>query len=80
MPGHKKAGSIRGNDLFWILDRFQKGSFSEAQLQSLFTDAGFGSWDAERSIRRVELAVVLDRLVDPFRSRAVDHQGNFKSP
>jgi hypothetical protein len=80
MPGHKKAGSIRGNDLFWILDRFQKGSFSEAQLQNLFSDAGFGSWNAERSIRRVELAVVLDRLVDPFRSRAVDHQGNFKSP
>ena len=79
MPRHKKAGAVSGFDLFWILNQFKNEAFTETQLQNVFTDAGFGAWNAERLIRRIELAVVLDRMVDPFRLRPVDHQGNISS-
>ncbi|MBM3431617.1 MAG: FAD-dependent oxidoreductase [Bacteroidetes bacterium] len=71
---------VMGKDLIWVLDQFRTGTFTAGQVSELFESAGFSSWSADRPVRRIEVAVALDRLADPFRSRAVNHQGNIISP
>ncbi len=73
-------GSLSGRDLLWLLDRFRPGQIQEVQLKDLYAASGFSNWDLNRPVRRLELAVTLDRLVDPFGSRAVNHQGIIISP
>jgi hypothetical protein len=73
-------GFLSGRDLLWLLDKFRPGQIQEVQVKEVYASAGFPNWDLNRPVRRLELAVALDRLVDPFGSKAVDHQGNFKSP
>ena len=73
-------GLLSGRDLLWLLDKFRPGRIQEVQLKEVYASAGFPNWDLNRPVRRLELAVALDRLVDPFGSKAVDYQGNFKSP
>jgi hypothetical protein len=34
----------------------------------------------DRPVTRVELAVILDRIADPFRRLDIGHQGNFTKP
>ncbi|MDP4206997.1 MAG: FAD-dependent oxidoreductase, partial [Bacteroidota bacterium] len=36
------------------------------------------SFNAERNIRKIEVAVLLDKLIDPFNQKDVDLTGNFK--
>lgn len=69
---------VTGKDLIWILDQLRPGTYTEGQLIEMFESAGFSSWTADRAVRRIELAVALDRLADPFRSRGVDHQGKIQ--
>lgn len=72
-------GSLSGRDLLWLLDRFRPGQIQEVQLKDLYAASGFSNWDLNRPVRRLELAVTLDRLVDPFGSKGVNHQGNILS-
>lgn len=71
---------VTGKDLIWVLDQLIPGTLTVGHVRELFDSAGFASWDADRTVRRIEVAVALDRLADPFRSRAVNHQGNIISP
>jgi hypothetical protein len=71
---------VTGKDLIWILEQFRPGTLTVGQMTEMFESAGFSSWSADRPVRRLELAVTLDRLVDPFGSRAVNHQGIIISP
>ena len=38
---------------------------------------GLKNFDGKRNITRAELAVLLDKTMDPFNMKQVDHQGNF---
>ena len=80
LPKQPSYSVINGEGLLWVLDQLQPGRSHEVSLIELFSSSGFAGWYRERPIRRIELAVALDRLVDPFRSRSVDHLGNLTSP
>ncbi|MFM7672473.1 MAG: FAD-dependent oxidoreductase [Bacteroidota bacterium] len=72
-------GSVSGRDLLWLLDQFRPGQIQEVQVKDLYAASGFSNWDLNRPVRRLELAVALDRLADPFGSKGVNHQGNILS-
>ena len=78
-PGRDMLAVVTGRDLLWVLESFTDSKPSEQRLNEIYVDAGFPSWDPNRSLRRIELAVVLDRWVNPFRLRSVNHQGNISS-
>jgi len=77
--GRDTLSVVTGRDLLWVLEAFTKSKPSEQRLNEIYVDAGFPSWDPNRSLRRIELAVVLDRWVNPFRFRSINHQGNISS-
>ena len=78
-PGRDMLAVVTGLDLLWVLESFTDSKPSEQRLNEIYADAGFPSWDPNRSLRRIELAVVLDRWVNPFRLRSINHQGNISS-
>ena len=78
-PGRDMLAVVTGRDLLWVLEAFTSVTPSENRLKEIYADAGFPSWDPNRSLRRIELAVVLDRWVNPFRFRSINHQGNISS-
>jgi hypothetical protein len=78
-PGRDMLAVVTGRDLLWVLESFTDSKPSEQRLNEIYVDAGFPSWDPNRSLRRIELAVVLDRWVNPFRLRSINHQGNISS-
>lgn len=80
LPSREAAAFFSGADLTWLLEQMRPGMLQANTLNDLFKESGFAEWSADRPIRRIEFAVAIDRLADPFRSKAVDHQGNFKSP
>ena len=43
---------------------------------SIWTGIGLTDFNPDRVITRLEAAVVLDALIDPFSMFAVDYQGN----
>ena len=77
--GRDMLAVVTGLDLLWVLESFTDSKPSEQRLNEIYVDAGFPSWDPNRSLRRIELAVVLDRWVNPFRLRSINHQGNISS-
>lgn len=50
----------------------------ENQLESLWTIWGLNNFDLKRDITRMEFAVILDKTINPFRLKKVDHLGYFK--
>lgn len=73
-------GEVTGRDLMWIVDQVRPGEYKTKQFENLFAESRFWPWSYERSIKRIELAVALDRFLNPFHAKAVDHQGNILSP
>ncbi len=49
------------------------------RLTQSWTDAGLKELDLNRSIKRFEAAVMIDKWLKPFETGAVDHLGNFKN-
>ncbi len=49
----------------------------EAQVIKAWGEAGFADVDPTGSLSRIECAVVIDAVLDPFNSYEVDIQGNF---
>lgn len=80
LPKQESSSLVRGTDLLWVLGQLQPGKDHATEIVGLFVQSGFGVWSLDRPIRRIELAVALDRLADPFHAKAVDHQGKFVSP
>lgn len=74
-PERNPEALVTGKELLWVLEQFLHAAPSIDQLRSIYAQAGFPEWAVDRPLRRIELAVVLDRWVDPFRIWAVDHQG-----
>lgn len=74
-PDRKSEAVVTGKELLWVLEQFLHVAPSIERLRSIYAQAGFPEWEVDRPLRRIELAVVLDRWVDPFQLWAVDHQG-----
>lgn len=53
---------------------------SAMQVRSSWTNWGLANFSLERPITRRELAILLDKVVDPFSNLVVNHQGNYTSP
>lgn len=71
-------------DLFKIIALQQsslKNTTAEnvARFQKTWTDAGLKELNLNRSIKRFEAAVMIDKYLKPFETSAVDHLGNFKN-
>ncbi len=50
-----------------------------ARLQKSWTDAGLKELDLNRSIKRFEAAVMINKWLKPFETSAVNHLGNFRN-
>jgi hypothetical protein len=46
-------------------------------VQASWVSWGLRSFDLARPLKREELAVLLDKTIDPFNLFEVDHNGNF---
>lgn len=53
---------------------------SNAQVSSSWTTWGLSNYNPERAITKRELAILLDKIVDPFSTFSVNHLGNYTSP
>lgn len=53
---------------------------SPESIRSAWQEWGFSDLRMDRPVTRVELAVILDRIADPFRRLDIGHQGNFTKP
>ena len=53
---------------------------SNAQVSSSWTTWGLSNYNPERAITKRELAILLDKIVDPFSTFPVNHLGNYTSP
>lgn len=53
--------------------------FLERGVEGKWQEWGLKNYDPARHIRRAELAVLLDRTLDPFTKKAIDHNGNFEN-
>lgn len=49
----------------------------QEQITTAWKTWGFGTFSAEAPITRVQFAQLLDATADPFRSRQINHQGQF---
>ena len=53
---------------------------SNAQVSSSWTTWGLSNYNPERAITKRELAILLDKIIDPFSTFSVNHLGNYTSP
>ncbi|MEN9858364.1 MAG: hypothetical protein RIT50_486 [Bacteroidota bacterium] len=53
---------------------------SNEQVSSSWTTWGLSNYNPERAITKRELAILLDKIVDPFSTFPVNHLGNYTSP
>ncbi len=53
---------------------------SNAQVSSSWTTWGLSNYNPERAITKRELAILLDKIIDPFYTFSVNHLGNYTSP
>ena len=49
-----------------------------AQTSDWWTSLGLTNYDSDRNITRLEAAVVVDAIIDPFNMLGVDYNGNFR--
>ncbi|WP_220494854.1 FAD-dependent oxidoreductase [Lacibacter sediminis] len=66
-----------------VLQKNNKWNFlNRSELQRQISDEwanwGFANFDPQRSITRLELAVLLDTVINPFQLKEVDHEGHYK--
>ena len=54
-----------------------KKDFSAAGLQDKWREWQLENFDQNRSITRMELAVLLDKMINPFMLKPINHQGYF---
>lgn len=57
---------------------FSNISELQKQIEAKWSGWGFNNFDLQRSITRLELAVLLDTIIDPFQLKEVDHEGHYK--
>jgi FAD dependent oxidoreductase len=50
----------------------------QKQIEASWSNWGFSNFDLQRSITRLELAVLLDTIINPFQLKEVDHEGHYK--
>ena len=50
----------------------------QQQLAAKWSSWGFTNFDPQRNITRLELAVLLDAVINPFQLKEVDHDGHYK--
>ena len=53
------------------------GVEDNVDLQQIWTDFEFGDLNPDQPITRKQFALLLDKMVDPFHTKQVDHFGNF---
>ncbi len=53
---------------------------TSAVFQKSWADAGLLDYNLNRAVKRFEIAVMLDKCLNPFENSAVNHNGNFKQP
>ncbi|MDA0196443.1 MAG: FAD-dependent oxidoreductase [Bacteroidetes bacterium] len=66
-----------GIELIATLDELT-GRKMKIDLKSSWTEFGLSNFNSERNITRTELAVLLDKSIDPFQLKQPDHDGYFK--
>ena len=50
----------------------------QQQLAAKWSSWGFTNFNLQRNITRLELAVLLDAVINPFQLKEVDHEGHYK--
>ena len=70
------------NDLFTIIGNAissnkKKKSPTAAYFQKSWIDAGFTNMNMNRAIKRFEVAVMLEKWLNPFETALIDYNGNF---
>lgn len=57
--------------------RFVDDAQLQQQLNKAWSDWGFGVWQGQNAITRIQMAKLLDATVDPFHLKAVNHLGEW---
>ena len=57
---------------------FSRKHLLEKQVADKWNQWGFQDFDLQRNITRLELAVLLDKTIDPFSLKEVNHNGDYK--
>jgi hypothetical protein len=57
---------------------FSSSDALQQQIASKWNSWGFQNFDPQRPVTRLELAVLLDTIIDPFKLKEVDHEGHYK--
>ena len=57
---------------------FLNSSQLQKQIAAQWQNWGFVNFNLQRSITRLELAVLLDAVINPFQLKAIDHEGHYK--
>lgn len=57
---------------------FSNSSELQKQIAALWANWGFVNFDPQRSITRLELAVLFDTIVNPFQLKEIDLEGHYK--
>lgn len=77
----KKANSpLTINDALELIDTLSKTeriSFSKERVKTLWKEFGFKNFDLTRNIKRGEMAVLIDQVLNPFYNKPVDIKGKF---
>lgn len=69
----------KAESLLIDLNRFMKpdDSLEMPDLSKLWMDFQLGTYDKDQIITRKQFAVMLDKMIDPFHAKQVDHFGKF---
>lgn len=72
------------NDLYSIITMqllpvTNNRTFSADVFKKSWNDAGLTNFDVARTVKRFEAAVMIDKWLQPFESKQVDHEGFFKN-
>ncbi len=83
-PGKISSDNLKDNvtikSLCWILSSISATATSAEiadRLKADWDDLGLGYFNMERALTRLECAVIIDWIVDPFNKVGVDIYGNF---
>ncbi|MCY7290634.1 MAG: FAD-dependent oxidoreductase, partial [Ferruginibacter sp.] len=68
---------ISVKNLFNIINKLATKKISETNFKNAWTKAGLIDFETKRAAKRYEIAVMLDKLIDPFKTKQINYSGKF---
>ncbi|MDO9154316.1 MAG: FAD-dependent oxidoreductase [Paludibacter sp.] len=67
------------NILNSLAQQFNLKTYTTNEFKDIWINLGFNNYMEERIITRLEFAVILDKVIDPFNLKPVNFKGDFKN-